>query len=682
MSSLTATTISMPSANLGELNPLPDLKMDADQHASIPYDKNTITPEEAKYMGWGRVNGILPYMLQDGYDRNKQEKEWKALVLENDFIRATFLPELGGRLWSLEDKEKGRELLHRNPVFQPCNLALRNAWISGGVEWNIGIIGHTPFTVDHVFAEALALDDGTPVLRMYQYERVRKLVYRVEAMLPNDSRHLFVRVRIDNAGTEDTAVYWWSNIAVNERDDVRVIVPADASYRWGYGGELSKVSIPYMTVDASKLKSSKPSSGESKLLHWDISRTTQLPQAIDFFFDLPDGQRRWISAVDGKGYGLVQTSTDVLQGRKLFVWGTGDGGKNWQQFLSEPGQAYLEIQAGLAHTQLEHLPIKAGQVFDWMEAYGPIQVDSGAAHGQDWGTAVSAVEDALQGICPRQKVEEMLVCAQNELDNKKGTALHLADGWAALQQMLDPSFNDAGLVFAEETIGEAESPWAQLVRDGSLPCPEPLEKPLSYQIGSEWEKLLVQSIATKKSDHWYGYYLLGIMQLYRNDRAAGRQSLNKSIELAPSPWALRCLAVLDQWEGENHAAADKLKQAASMLPEPHLVIEAMQAFNQAQYYSETISLHARLDGNAKEIGRIKMLYIEALIKTGEYNLAEELLRGPIQLTDVREGEVKLTDLWFELFALRLANGGPVTEELMNQVKLDNPPPLHLDFRMN
>ena len=41
----------------------------------------------------------------------------------------------------------------RQSRFQPCNLALRNAWVSGGVEWNVGIIGHTPFTVDAMFAE-------------------------------------------------------------------------------------------------------------------------------------------------------------------------------------------------------------------------------------------------------------------------------------------------------------------------------------------------------------------------------------------------------------------------------------------------------------------------------------------------------------------------------------------------
>ena len=62
----------------------------------------------------------------------------RVAVLENEFLRATVALDLGGRLLSLYDRRAGRELLYVNPVVQPANLALRNAWFSGGVEWNIG----------------------------------------------------------------------------------------------------------------------------------------------------------------------------------------------------------------------------------------------------------------------------------------------------------------------------------------------------------------------------------------------------------------------------------------------------------------------------------------------------------------------------------------------------------------
>ena len=77
--------------------------------------------------------GILPYTTQDQYDRSQKDSTLNTIVLENEKLKATFYPQFGGRLASLYDKVKKKELLFDNPVFQPANLALRNAWFSGGV---------------------------------------------------------------------------------------------------------------------------------------------------------------------------------------------------------------------------------------------------------------------------------------------------------------------------------------------------------------------------------------------------------------------------------------------------------------------------------------------------------------------------------------------------------------------
>jgi hypothetical protein len=136
-------------------------------------------------------------------------------------------------------------------------------------------------------------------------------------------------------------MYWWSNIAVPQMPDTRVVVPASSAYRFGYTAGLEISPVPY-------------TAGQ------DISYATTIQRTVDYFFRLPEGQRPWIAALDGQGKGLVQVSTSRLKGRKLFMWGMGTGGQNWQTFLSEPGHAYLEIQAGLATTQLERLPMPAG----------------------------------------------------------------------------------------------------------------------------------------------------------------------------------------------------------------------------------------------------------------------------------------------------------------------------------
>ena len=84
----------------------------------------------------------------------------------------------------------------------------------------------------------------------------------------------------------------------------------------------------------------------------DASYPSNIPTSRDFFYKIPEKSRKWIAAVDESGHGLLQCSTKRLFGRKLFVWGMAQGGRHWNEWLSEKGSAYIEIQAGLAHTQL------------------------------------------------------------------------------------------------------------------------------------------------------------------------------------------------------------------------------------------------------------------------------------------------------------------------------------------
>lgn len=683
MSTLTFTSYEMPAASLGRDNPLPDLGGVGDAHAKIVIDEASVTPEESKYMGWGRVHTILPYTIQDGYNRQKRKRAFKAAVLENEHLRATFMPQLGGRLWSLFDKDAGRELLHVNPVFQPCNLALRNAWISGGVEWNVGIIGHTPFTVDDMACQTLAFSDGTPVLRMFQYERVRHLFYRVEAFLPDGAKELYVRVRIDNATNEDTAVYWWSNMAVNEGEDVRVVAPAQKAYRYGYGGKLAKVSVPYMTVEADKLNGqvARLARENGGKLDWDISRTMTLPQALDFFFDVPQDVRPFIAAPGKDGYGMCQTSTGELRGRKLFVWGMGEGGRHWQSFLAKEGCQYIELQSGLAHTQLEHLPMAGGASISWLESYGPVQADAKKAQDPDWNTAIDAVATALEAQRPAKALEEWHARAKAELDGRNGKPVHKGMGYARCEKaLLGDAFDTAGLSLDAMRVGEGETPWLTLATEGVLPCPEPLDEPKSYQIGPAWRKKLYESVLSGKSDHWYAHYQLGVMADACGDFDAARGSYERSLTLCRNPWALRCLAMGDLRRGDAAEAAKKLLEAVQMKPIRPLAIEAMRALIQAKQYERALELFESLPKALREVGRIRVFEIAALIRMGRLDEAKAQISGPIVLPDVREGDVLLTDLWFELMAIK--EKGSASEENLAWAHENLKPPKHLDFRMH
>ena len=131
MSELRFETLQMPGADLGPENPLPPLGRSR-RSSPDPSRYQGFSEQMLRQMGYGHPANYLPYTLQDRYTRQRTMRAWAVAVLENEILRAEFLLELGGRLRSLIHKPSGRELLECNPVFQPANLAIRNAWFSGG----------------------------------------------------------------------------------------------------------------------------------------------------------------------------------------------------------------------------------------------------------------------------------------------------------------------------------------------------------------------------------------------------------------------------------------------------------------------------------------------------------------------------------------------------------------------
>ncbi|MYV72254.1 DUF5107 domain-containing protein, partial [Streptomyces sp. SID2131] len=354
MTTVRRAVLTLPAAPLGPDNPLPALRAPARAGAHA-VDERTLAglPRDmARGIGRAPLRSLLPVPVRDGYGRDRVPTDLDTLVIENDRLRVTVLPGLGGRIHSLHHKPTGRELVHRNPVLQPAAFALNGAWFAGGVEWNTGATGHTALSCSPLHAATVRAPDGGPMLRLWEWERLRDLPFQVDLWLPEGSDFLRVGVRIRNPHERPAPVYWWSNTAVPE--DRRILAPADAAWHHGYERGLNRVPVPVDDTGA------------------DRSYPLNSAHAADWFYDLPEGRRRWIAALGTDGTGLVQTSTDALRGRKLFVWGTGRGGRRWQEWLTGPGApGYAEMQAGLARTQLEHLELAGGEEFAWLEAYGP-----------------------------------------------------------------------------------------------------------------------------------------------------------------------------------------------------------------------------------------------------------------------------------------------------------------------
>ncbi|HEY5159082.1 MAG TPA: DUF5107 domain-containing protein [Anaerolineales bacterium] len=626
-----------------------------------------VPAEMLQNMVYGHLPNILPYSMQDGYSRIRHAREFRVAVLENDILRATFLLEFGGRLWSLFHKPSQRELLSVNPVFQPANLALRNAWFSGGVEWNIGTIGHSPFTCSPLFAARVNGPDKTPVLRMYEWERIRQIPFQIDTYLPDGSPVLLVRVSLFNPHDYSVPMYWWSNIAVPERPATRVIVPASSAYRYTYD-RLKVVPIPQV----------------EKV---DISYPVNIRYSSDFFFHIPEGQRPWITALDADGKGLMQVSTGRLKGRKLFVWGMASGGRHWQEFLSVPGQAYIEIQAGLARTQLEHLPMPANTEWAWLEAYGFLEADSSAVHGLDWKRATVLTGSSIEKLIPRATLEAEFERGASFASQPPAKIFQRGSGWGALERLRrnfagESPFCSEGLVFDDQSLGTEQAPWVDLLHKGKFPLPSPDSEPSGTMVQREWSNLLEHSEGI--GENWLALLHLGTMKYYQGDRVGARHEWERSQSLEVSPWALRNLAILDRDEKQFDTAATKYISACRIMPTLlPLALECGQFLIDAGYARQWLDLFSGFPDRIRDNARTQLLEAQAALIVGNLATVKDFFSRHPTIVNIREGEVSLAKLWFNYHAQRLstAENIPIGEKLMARVRQEFPLPGHFDFRM-
>lgn len=641
-------------ADFGPESLLPDLHNVSYVHSTVVWDE-TMTDEDVRYMRYGRVSSILPYMDRNAYTREKHEREMQTVVLENEHIRAAFLPWMGGRLWSL--RLDGRELLSMNTVVQPCNLALRNAWCSGGVEWNVSVRGHNMLTCDTLFTELITLPDGTAAVRFYEYERLRGIVYRLEAYLPPESRFLYVQAHIENPqGNGETPMYWWSNIAVPEEKGTRVIVPAKTA-----------VLSLYDAGQYRMLRSDLPLYEQM-----DLTRPCEITRSLDVFFDIQPKQRPFIAALQNDGIGLVQCSTAKQLGRKLFVWGMGQGGRHWQDFLSDGKARYVEIQAGIAKTQQDHLPMPDGAVWEWLEAYGAISCDIKDASYCD---AVGKCDDALEKALPKAQLQGEFHSRGAAIAAAHGEIVINGSGWGALENERRASCGQSPLSkvcrFPEYTISEKQRPWQTLLRTGSLDKLEAAKFPVSYMVAHPWRALLKRAAESAES-----LYHLGIIAFRDGDLENARAYLERSVHMSASAAGHRALARMDMLSDQKESCLAHYELAMYLAGSmPELELEYAQTLLALKLPQRLAGFIDSLNEAVRCMPRFQYLLASALVELERYDEAEAILLAPLVIPDMREGEVSLFELWTRMYMLKEG----ITREEAEQ---NHPLPAALDFRMH
>jgi Domain of unknown function (DUF5107) len=635
---LSKTTLRLLAAELGQESPLPPFT--GLQRLPDPSCSSDLPPDMRERIAYGQLSNPLPYALQNGYRRDLRPQEISAIHMTNGRLEALLLPGLGGRLWSLRDLIADRDLVFTNHRLQFANFGLTDAWFAGGIEWNLGSTGHSATTCRPVFAGSVPSDRGA-ALRIWEWERTRDLVFSVDLLMPADRPLLFAFVRVRNPDPEPKPLYWWTNIAAPEELGVRVLAPAAQAWRTEYDGSIARVDIPFAADDPAT----------------DASYPLRGQRAADYFFQVPSAQRPWIAAVQADGHGVMQTSTAQLRGRKLFCWGTAAGGRHWQEWLCGPGSRYLEIQAGLATTQLEYLRLEGRAEISWAEAYGSIEASPEAVDGS-WPDALAGVAELVARAIPDEELNEWHRWWRANMADTAPQQMAAGSGAGQAERVVRGQDPDGlpGTPFGQP-LSDGFRHLVALARAGELDQDaggaDVLVPPITDRWGAAFDRA---------AGGWWGRLMNAIRSHARGDFEEARLGYLRSDQLKSTPWAARGLALLADSRGDPRSAAELyarvVAQAPTCLP---LLVEATDQLLAA---GRPAACLAMIDAAPEQIaghGRVILQRARGLLADGQADAARTLLEAGIAVPDLREGET-FGELWRAAFG-------------------DRPLPYDYDFRM-
>ena len=201
-------------------------------------------------------------------------------------------------------------------------------------------------------------------------------------------------------------------------------------------------------------------------------------------------------------------------------------------------------------------------------------------------------------------------------------------------------------------------------------------------VQTEWAALLDAAVAAGRGDHWLSWLHLGNMRMEALDPAGAADAWRRSIERTPNAWAYRNLAELAKREKRMDAACKAMAVAWQLGPRiARLAIEYARLLSHFKRFAELRAFCLALPADIRDNERIRICAAQAALETGALDEVEPLFEYPFAA--IFEGENILTDIWFGLYARRLAKreGVPLDDALHARVHKEYPPPANIDFRL-
>ena len=348
---------------------------------------------------------FYPYFRFDGFSAKGTDRQWKVVSLENDYIKLTLFPEIGGKIWGAVDKTTGKEFIYNNHVVKFRDIAMRGPWTSGGIEFNFGIIGHAPTSSTPVDYVTRQKPDGSVSCYVSSYELVTRTLWTVEVNLPKDKAYFTTTTTWHNSSSIDQPYYQWMNAGYPAAGNAEFCYPG-TNYI-GHGGELHSFPLDEQGRDISWYE--KNDFGNSKSYHI-VGKYNDFYGA--YWHDNDFG------SIHHAGY-------DEKLGMKIFLWGLSREGGIWEDLLTDTDGQYIELQSGRMYNQpasnssltpYKHTAFGPQATDRWTEYWFPVKGIKGVSKASRIGALNVLREDGFLKLyfSPLQKLSTSIKLYEGE----------------------------------------------------------------------------------------------------------------------------------------------------------------------------------------------------------------------------------------------------------------------------
>ena len=297
-------------------------------------DHNPMFLEKRVYQG--SSGDVYPFAVIDRVSDQKIDKTYRAVFLENDYLRIMVLPELGGRIQMAYAKHLDYHFIYYNKVIKPALVGLAGPWISGGIEFNWPQ-HHRPSTFTPVDYLMVNNPDGSVTLWLGEIDRMHRTRGLAGLTLHPRRAYLQVEGRLFNRTALPQSFLWWANAAVSVNDQYQSVFPPDVRAVLDHGRrDVSRFPIAtgtYYKVDYSA--------------GVDISWYRNIPVPTSYMAYHSDYD--FLGGYDhGRRAGILHVADHhVSPGKKQWTWGSGEFGRSWDRNLTDEDGPYIELMAGV-----------------------------------------------------------------------------------------------------------------------------------------------------------------------------------------------------------------------------------------------------------------------------------------------------------------------------------------------